>query len=687
MNIIASIESMGLLFAVVAFVVIILYGKSRLGSEVYIFLFVTVSILVLHHFITIFQWLTMNQLLDRWGDTIKILMPVCWIITAHSWLQMKVRASSNEKDRMIETSKNILSETERRLSSFMFTASGTVYRCRNDRDWTMEFISDQCVKLTGYNPDKLINNAELSYADLIHPDDRDSVWQAVQEALDSKEPFILNYRIHTSSGRIRRVWEQGMGVWAPSGELVALEGFIQDVTPIHELTKRVEYHKTYDPVTKLLNRRAFEDRLSQAIELVKQENATHGLCLLDLDRFSVVNESCGVLAGNELLRQKGKLIHKILRKGDAVARLGGDKYAVLLVNCPPEKVFQIIEKLRKEIAHFAFTWHEKQFFVTTSCGVLIINDVNETNDQLIQRADEYCRVAKELGRNRICHSGQEEVKEKITRRHDRIVGLDLVNHAFENNQFHLFYQPIVPIAEPNDRLHFEVLIRMIVDDGIVIPPASFIPSVEQYGLAEKLDSWVFDTLLNWLENNKQILPKLQHCSINLSGQSIGHHRLLEYILDRIKMSSVPVQCINFEITETAAMENLTEAIHFIKKLKDLGCTFALDDFGSGMSSFAYLKNLPVDFLKIDGQFVRNIANNEIDYESVVAINRIGKVAGKKTIAEFVENEEIHRLLQQIGVGYGQGNYYDRPNSLEEMGIDYCQGYYFGKPKPLGELVA
>ena len=431
------------------------------------------------------------------------------------------------------------------------------------------------------------------------------------------------------------------------------------------MARKMDYLATHDSLTGLHNRWVFEHRLNQAIETAFQDKVQHVLAYIDLDQFKIVNDTCGHSAGDELLRQIGRLLETHLRKTDIFARLGGDEFGLLLQNCSREKALEVIENLHALLARHRFIWDNKSFSLGASIGVVPIDEQMQNAGNALSAADAACYVAKDKGRNRIYVYESDD--ENLAQRHTEMQWVGRIKEALEENRFSLQYQAIVPVvARRPEGTGIEILVRMLAPDGTLISPASFIPVAERYRLMTDIDRWVVRETLAWLSANHARLPHVKICSINLSGQSINDDKFLGFLLGRLAESKVPRGMICFEITETAAVENLTRAMQFIAAVKQYGCCFALDDFGSGMSSFSYLKHLPVNFLKIDGNFVKNIVHEKIDCAMVEAIHRVGSLMGIKTVAEFVENDEI---LQR----------------LKDIGVDYAQGYGIGRPRPLAEL--
>ena len=364
---------------------------------------------------------------------------------------------------------------------------------------------------------------------------------------------------------------------------------------------------------------------------------------------------------NATLRQVAQVLQNDIRKRDTLARLGGDEFAVLLENCSLDQAMRVADSIRETIQNFRFIWENNSFTIGVSIGLVPINNQNENITEVMKRADAACYEAKEKGRNRVhvYHVGDEE----LSQRHGEMQWVTRIASALEQNRLQLWAQKIIPIKETRRGEHYELLLRMIDNDGEIIPPLAFLPAAERYNLISKLDRWVVRTTLQWFRRNPDKLNKLWMCSINLSGQSLGDETFLNEITGYFNNLGIAPEKFCFEVTETAAIANLNHATRFIKLLAKLGCRFALDDFGSGLSSYAYLKNLPVDYIKIDGMFVKDLLVNPMHTALVKSINEVGHVMGKKTIAEYVENDDI---LEE----------------LEEMGVDYAQGFGIEKPKLL-----
>jgi diguanylate cyclase (GGDEF)-like protein/PAS domain S-box-containing protein len=472
---------------------------------------------------------------------------------------------------------------------------------------------------------------------------------------------------------IRQICENGKVIWVrESARLIKSEHqqitlllVGEDITEARLLSEKIAYQASHDALTGLANRSQFDNFIKQAIALAYADNTEHALCYLDLDQFKVVNDTCGHLAGDELLRQLGELLRKYTRRKDFVARLGGDEFGVLMSNCSLVEAYQACENLRDLVKDFHFAWEDRSFTIGVSIGISAINNSSGNAVDLLKEADAACYAAKDNGRNRVHVFRPDD--EVLALRQGEMQWVEKIQQGLDQNRFCLYGQPIVSIGKDEKGLHFETLIRYRDQDGHIIPPGAFLPAAERYNLAPALDRWVISHLFEWIATKPGFLGLLTLCSVNLSGLSMSDETMLEFISEQFSRWKIPAHKICFEITETAAIANLSHATGFIHKLKERGCLFSLDDFGSGLSSFAYLKNLPVEYLKIDGLFVKDILDDKVDLAMVKSINEVGHVMGKKTIAEFVENEQIFNLLN-------------------ELGVDYAQGYGIGKPVPLDKLI-
>ena len=434
-----------------------------------------------------------------------------------------------------------------------------------------------------------------------------------------------------------------------------------DVSESRELNRRLSYHASHDLLTGLVNRREFENRLERALKSAKARESSYALCYLDIDQFKIVNDSCGHSAGDALLGQVGALLKSKVRWRDTLSRLGGDEFGILLESCSLDEAMRLAETLREAVRNFRFTWEERVFRLGASLGVVPITADNEDVASIISAADSACRAAKEQGRNRVHSFAENDIE--LMRRRREMQWAARINAALEENRFELYRMTIQPLQKAEAGAHYELLLRMRDEGGRIVSPDNFIVAAERYGITPNIDRWVIENALRWLVSEADERERLTLCSINLSGQSLGDDKFLPFVIDQFQRSGIDASKICFEITETAAVASFSQANRFIQALKELGCKFALDDFGTGLSSFGYLKHFPVDFLKIDGSFVREILHDPIDREMVRSINEIGHLTGKLTIAEFAENAEIIQMLTSIGVDYAQGYGISQPTRI------------------------
>jgi diguanylate cyclase (GGDEF)-like protein/PAS domain S-box-containing protein len=438
------------------------------------------------------------------------------------------------------------------------------------------------------------------------------------------------------------------GAGAVSGGVLVFH----DVTESRELNRRLSYHASHDLLTGLVNRREFESRVERALKSAKARESSYALCYLDIDQFKIINDTCGHSAGDVLLGQVGALLKSKVRWRDTLARLGGDEFGILLEACSLDEALRTAEVLREAVRNFRFTWEDRVFRLGASVGVVPIAADNEDVASILSAADSACAAAKESGRNRVHSFAENDIE--LMRRRREMQWAARINAALEEGRFELYRMQIQPLQRNEPGQHYELLLRMRDETGRMVSPDNFIAAAERYGLTPAIDRWVIENALRWLVSEADEREKLAMCSINLSGQSLGDDKFLPFVIEQFQKSGIDASKICFEITETAAVASFSQANRFIQALRELGCRFALDDFGTGLSSFGYLKHFPVDFLKIDGSFVREILHDPIDREMVRSINEIGHLTGKKTIAEFAENAEIIQMLTSLGVDYAQG---------------------------------
>ncbi|MBT8080007.1 MAG: EAL domain-containing protein [Gammaproteobacteria bacterium] len=600
-----------------------------------------------------------------------------------------VRQSQEQLERRVKERTAELAETNRRLRAELQHREQTeaaLFAAKEDAEVTLHSICDGVIKtnpdgiveymnpvaetLTGWKLDEARGQSLDTVFHIIHEETRETVENPVAycrekgRAMQLADHTVLvsrngrEYSIHDSAGPVR----------AENGRLLGVVVVFSDVTQKRKTAQKAARQATHDSLTGLVNRREFERRLQRTLETARLENVEHALCYVDLDQFKVINNSCGHAAGDELLRQIAAMLRGQVRKRDTLARLGGDKFAILMERCPLAPAERVANALLEAISDFRFAWEHHNFNIGVSIGLVPITEISPNITGILAAADSACYAARDEGCNRVHTFRPDDVE--LARRHGEMQWVSRIQRALDEDRFQLTYQPIVPVDGLNHgNPHYELLLRMKDEAGNIVRPSSFMPAAERYNLATKIDRWVIRSAFKWLSRHREHLERLYLCQINLSGLSLGNGDYLEFVIDQLHEANITPQNICFEITETAAIADLSSATHFIKVLKERGCRFALDDFGCGLSSFAYLKHLPVDIVKIDGVFVKDIVDDSLDLAMVKSINDIAQAMGKKTIAEWVESEAILQKLK-----------------LPEIGVNFAQGYHIGRPRPIDEML-
>jgi diguanylate cyclase (GGDEF)-like protein/PAS domain S-box-containing protein len=570
------------------------------------------------------------------------------------WMTSRAKARQDEKGRLIRLLGVEVDITERKLyeeALFREKESAQITLrsigdgvITTDAECNVEYINPVAEELTGWKVDDASGRPIDEIFRGFHEETCEPLENPLavsirrSRSIKSVRPTLLIRR----DGNELYIESTASPIRDGKGEVTGGVLVFHDVSESRELNRRLSYHASHDILTGLVNRAEFESRLERALKSAKAREASYALCYLDLDQFKIVNDSCGHSAGDALLGQLGALLKAKIRWRDTLARLGGDEFGVLLESCSLDEAMKTAEVLRVAISEFKFMWDDRSFRLGVSIGVVPITANNEDVAALLSAADSACAAAKEAGRNRI-HSFQENDIDLMRRRRE-MQWAARINNALEDNRFELFRQTIQPLQTQEDGAHYEILLRMRDETGGIIAPGLFIEAAERYSITPSIDRWVIRNAFRWLVSEADERERLVLCSINLSGQSLGDEKFLPFVVEQFQMSGLDATKICFEITETAAIASYSQANRFINALKELGCKFALDDFGTGLSSFGYLKHFPVDFLKIDGSFVKEILHDPIDREMVRSINEIGHLTGKQTIAEFAENEDGHEVI-------------------------------------------
>lgn len=531
-------------------------------------------------------------------------------------------------------------------------------------------INDSACRAMKYSFAELVSS---HFLDIVVPEDR----YRVSVLLDSFSKPESTENTFETAFRDRARNKLSVMVMIKSlrrGDLLVTYLFCQDVSESRSLASSLAFQATHDDLTLLLNRRALEQYFEDS-KADNDPNKRLALIYFDLDQLKVVNDTCGHIAGDELLKQLVAILKPVCeaRKCDIFARIGGDEFAIVTSTKNEECVSLFAETLRSRAEDLTFVWDNKPFRQSISVGVAISNNPKVTLKELLSVADAACYSAKEQGRNQVKINVVEDTNTAIDHRQS-MHWVSRLDKAIRNGEFSLNFQPIVRVDKPfSPYIHYEVLIQYIDEKGNKIPPGNFLPSAERFGKSTEIDLWVVTETFDFLRRNQTHTKYLSCCSINLTSHSISSHRSRSAIISLVRAHSFPPGKICFEITETSAISNLSDAIEFIDTLKSLGCRFALDDFGTGFSSFGYLKNLDVDYLKIDGAFIRNLAEDRLDKVMTQAICNIAKEMGIKTVAEYVESDTTMRELKAIGVDLGQGYAIAKPMPLDAID-DFYHGY-------------
>ena len=611
-----------------------------------------------------------------------LLVPLLWVIaliglaTIFVWYNRRATCIREQRSEQA-----INTERERAQVTLQSIGDGVI---RTDCDGRIEWINPAAEHLIGLNAKQATGRPLDQVLSIVDQESGEPIDLNTASLLSPKPASAAPPGSETQPATPERV-RQAL-LLRHDGESVAID---ETITPLRDQHGRVSgavlvfrdvgverrlhcqlsYQATHDALTDLINRHEFERLVQLAITDARASGSRHALFYMDLDQFKVVNDSCGHGAGDLLLKQVSGLLQQHIRLHDTLARLGGDEFGVLLRDCPIERGRTIAEQMRHEIRAYRFHWHEQTFDIRVSIGVVPIDAATSDLTEVLSSADSACYVAKDHGRD-LVHVSEPDDR-ALAQRHGEMQWLQRLQNALQDDRLELVCQRMLRLnpACPKQDV-FEFLLRLRNPSGDLVSPMAFLPAAERYNMMADIDHWVVDRALAEIAAAAHDIaadapPRMY--TINLSGQSLGDPNTTKHILERLERSQVPPGELCFEITETSAIANLSEATHLMKELKKRGCAFALDDFGSGLSSFGYLKKLPVDYLKIDGAFVRNMVNDRVDAAMVESIHKVGRVLGIHTIAEFVEDQATL-------------------NRLREMGIDYALGYHIHRPSPLEDAV-
>ena len=600
--------------------------------------------------------LIVNQLQDRLDYNLILIIFISIII-----LTLTIFTSAYVISRITKTEKQLFFEKELAQTTLHSIGDGVI---TVDKNYLIQTINPIAEMLADVKKQNVIGKNILS----IYEGESAKQRSKINDNLASSDiqRSLFDFTLTKKDGAKHEVEHTIAPIIDPNSNILGAVIILRDVTDVRIMEKRLSYQASHDALTGLINRREFEVRLNQTIRNAQTEDTSHSLCFLDLDKFKIINDTSGHAAGDEFLKQVSNTIQSLLRQTDVLARLGGDEFAIILDQCSLQQAKNIGNEIIKKIKETRFHWGNNSFETGASIGITPVSKLTVSPSEVMSTVDAACYEAKNKGRSRIQifeHNNADFVKHK-----NETSWIQKIKNAITDNDFELYFQEIINInpeyATPKT---IEVLIRLN-HQGEIICPDSFIPTAERYNLMPIIDEWVINNTFEFINNYQEKNSSDIRVAINLSGQSLSEDSVLNVITKKLKTEKhIKKELICFEITETAAIANMSKAIEFIASVKQMGCKFSLDDFGSGLSSFSYLKNMPIDNLKIDGMFIRDIHTDSVNKVFVESIHNISKIMGIKTTAEYVESEDIL-------------------NCIKSIGIDYAQGYYFAKPAPIKNLL-
>lgn len=555
----------------------------------------------------------------------------------------------------------VFEEKERAQVTLQSIGDGVI---TTDAEGKVDYINPVATELTGWDMRAARGKPVADIMTIINEHTRATVENPVIRCLKDGRVITLaeNSILITRKSDEVPIQDSAAPIRDRIGNIIGSVMVFHDTSKETRLFRQLSYQASHDAITGLINRREFENRLVESFDTLRSNpEQTHALLYLDLDQFKVVNDTFGHTAGDELLRQLTETVQSQIRSTDVFARLGGDEFGILLERCDEKRALIVAEAIRSSVEGYRFEWQDSFTTIRASIGVVMVTSEEESAASLLSSADVACYSAKDMGRNQV-HLYKDS---DASQRHEEMKWVSRITSAVEDKRFELYFQPIIGISKNrgNERGHYELLLRMRDENGELVSPDQFIPAAERYNLMSTLDRWVIHTALSELADRHSETEARYTLAINLSGTSLSEDRFLDFVIQELERQKLPKGAICFEITETAAISNLSRVIHFMQALKKLGCKFSLDDFGSGLSSFTYLKNLPVDYLKIDGQFVSNVVDDSVDESMVKAISEVGHAMGIETIAERVETKQVLDKLSSLGIEFAQGYYIARPSSV------------------------
>jgi diguanylate cyclase (GGDEF)-like protein/PAS domain S-box-containing protein len=537
-----------------------------------------------------------------------------------------------------------------------------------DRSGIIDYLNEAGEQLIGVLRSAAIGKRLLDLIALVDEVDRSSLGDPVAKCLAERRRVNLGRRALLLSKQAEREFSTELTaspIRAADGQIAGCVIIFHDVSELRGLTREMTYQASHDALTGLVNRAEFERRLEAALESARGEAIGHVVSYLDLDRFKYVNDSCGHMAGDNLLREIAALLKQRVRDSDTVARVGGDEFAMLLAGCPLDKARQIADDVCEAVAAHPFAWQDRKFDIGVSIGLVEVSKDSGSADSVLSAADSACYVAKQQGRGRVhVYSARDEV---LARERGEIQWLQRLQHALKENQFELYVQSIIAVGGRGQAgPAAEVLLRLRDDGGKSILPAHFLSSAERYHLMAPIDRWVVQTALTAIASGAPHLPAGRTCSINLSAQTLADDNFLEFVVDVLDHTGVSPDKICFEVRESAVVSQIDHVQRFINVLHGIGCRFALDNFGSGIGSFANLKHLALDYLKIDGTYTHDLESDGVNREMVAAMVKLARTLDFQVVAEQVEDQSSFEALRGLGVDFVQGFVVERPRPLQAV---------------------
>lgn len=529
----------------------------------------------------------------------------------------------------------------------------------------IQYLNPVAEALTGWSNDEAVGKPLIDVFKIVNETTRRPCINPVELCL--KEDRIVGLANHTvlinRHGKEYGIEDSASPIKDKHGNTIGIVMVFHDVTRQRKMANEISFRATHDGLTGLLNRGEFEQRMKKFINNHREPDSLNALMFIDLDQFKVINDTCGHAAGDAVLKEVSNIMRHFVRQTDVVARIGGDEFAIILAKCGADKALEIANAICKAVEQYRFYSNEQRFQIGASIGLVMIDKHWTSLNELIQAADNACLEAKRTGRNRVHLHIDDDLS--LANHKDSVQWASRITQAIEDDGFVLFAQRIMPLDEEGLE-HAEILVRLKSDQGDLIPPGAFMPAAERFHLISRVDRWVLRNTFDWLHRNQAFLNHVESLSINLSGQSLvdlTFHEFANQIANDIKIDYTKI-C--FEITETSAVTNILDAKKFIDRMRQYGIQFSLDDFGSGASSFGYLRNFPVSYLKIDGQFIKDLLENEIGQATVKCITEVAKITHTKTIAEWVDNDDVEALLKKMGVNFTQGYLKHKPAPIEYL---------------------